>query len=114
MSQAVSMKSLNAATATGAGAALKVAHGRTRHAMQVTLGGTVAATAGTIVLFQISTDGGTTWTTFGPSWGQDDPHVSGDTIVYEVPATDVRANLNNLGSGGTAPAVTAVITSDNG
>lgn len=110
MSPAISAKSLNAATATGAGSAVKMISGRSRHALQVTLGGTVAATAGTIVNFEVSTDGGTTWTLLG-AWKQADGHVSGDSIIFDMPATDVRANLNNLGTGGTAPAVSAVITS---
>lgn len=110
MSNAVSCKSLNAATATGAGAALKVAGGRAQHALQVILGGTAASTAGTVVDFQLSNDGGTTWSTFG-SWKQADSHVSGDSVLFSVPATDVRAYLSNLGSGGAAPAVTAYIVS---
>lgn len=111
MSQAIQIKSLAGATATGAGSILHMIDARTRHVLTVTLGGTVAATAGTQVDFEISPDAGTTWHALG-SWKQDDPRASGEAIVLDAPATDVRAKLISLGSGGTASAVTAWITSD--
>ena len=96
---------LNAATATGAGAAQKTFSIPEAHSVQVTMGGTVVATAVTVAL-EGSLDG-TFWqalATHALVAGE----ISAEGALFHVvnsPTKYVRANLTTL-TGGTAPTVT--------
>lgn len=98
---------LVAATATGAGPWIALPEPLCKHAIQVLLGGTVAATTAVVDL-EGSLDGASafklgTWTKAS--------QASGDIIfAIDKPVPFIRANLSSL-SGGTAPTVTAYVAS---
>jgi len=94
---------LDAATATGAGSALKVSPFNTTHSYAATITG--APTAVTVVL-EGSLDG-TTWFTLGThafSAGELTA-TAAYVVVAAMPVESVRANLTVL-TGGTTPTVT--------
>ena len=105
------MVALDAATAIGAGGHQhlnSVVHGN--HAIQITLGGTVVATAVTVVL-EGSLDGATYYTL--DTHAMSGPEITAEGAMYKVadqPTYYVRANLAVL-TGGTAPTVTVHIMS---
>jgi len=105
------MIALNEATATGAGGYQhlnSVVHGN--HAIQITLGGTVVATAVTVDL-EGSLDGVTYYQLDEHIMSA--PELAAEGAMYKVadqPTFYVRANLTTL-TGGTAPTVTVHIMS---
>ena len=96
---------LNAATGTGAGGTFKTNTIPDKHTVQVTMGGTVVATAVTVDL-EGSLDG-TFWQALA-SHALDAGEITAEGAIFHVvnaPIKYVRANLTTL-TGGTAPTVT--------
>lgn len=114
MSGSIQVRLLTDAAATGAGAGHEMQSPRNLHSLQVTLGGTVAAT-GVKVVLQGSNDfengSGAHWfdmATWDLSAGQADGAI---VSAANVAVTAVRANLETL-TGGTAPTVSAIYTGE--
>lgn len=100
----VSATLLNAVTATGASNPLIFQTARSRHTLQVVLGGAVAATAAVVTLK--GTLDGVTFNTIA-TWSLAGGQVSGDLIsVDHVNVIGVEASLDTF-TGGTTPNCTA-------
>ena len=98
---------LNAATATGAGAAQYTGSIPAMHTVQVTMGGTVVATAVTVDL-EGSLDG-EFWQALA-SHALTAGEITAEGAIFHVvnaPTKYVRANLTTL-TGGTAPTITVL------
>ena len=96
---------LNAAAATGAGSTQKTFSIPAMHSVQVTMGGTVVATAVTVAL-EGSLDG-TFWQAMA-THALVSAEISAEGAIFHVvnsPIKYVRANLTVL-TGGTAPTIT--------
>jgi hypothetical protein len=92
--------SLNAATSTGAGAAIGSGTSvLAQYAMRVTQAGCSSL----VVALQVLLDG---WATVG-SWSLADGRVSGDLLVAAAPGLQVRANITTIAGGGNATAYIA-------
>ena len=102
---------LNAATATGAGAAQRTFSIPTHHTVVASMGGSVVATAVTVAL-EGSLIGGSTnkdWFTLA-SHVFTAAEITAEAAMFHIadkPTKFVRANLETL-SGGTAPTVTVL------
>lgn len=96
---------LSAAAATGVGKGLPLIPAKSRHTVQATMGGTVVATAVTVVL-EGSLDN-ENWFALG-THAFSSAEISAEKAMFHVvdkTAMFVRANLTAM-SGGTAPTVT--------
>lgn len=108
MGDSVKIVSLNAVTATGAGAQSRFGRARGLHTMQVTVTG---APVEALVNMEGSMDKGVTWGKMG-TFSLVNGNVSGDMVTAATNLQElVRANLVTL-TGGAAPTVTATIISD--
>jgi hypothetical protein len=102
--KSAALKSLSAATGTGAGAAQNWGAVRSNHALQVNLTGAPSAVN---VNLEGSLDG-VNWTTIG-AWAIAGGQTTGQTVWFTGKAAIfTRANLSTL-TGGTTPTVSAII-----
>lgn len=100
----MAMKLLTAATATGAGASVRLKKGVQEHTVQVIITG--APTAVTVAL-ESSLNDGVTWNSIG-TYAFSAGDLAAASAMYHVvnkPAELVRANVTTL-TGGTSPTVT--------